>query len=196
MRFIVVDGLDGSGKDTHAKLIAEKYLSNDESVIIRFHPSEDNSYGIKAKKALLGHGKLDHIMASIYYALDVMRSVRMYKESADTVIMVRYLMGVAYLPMPLAMLLYKFFITFLPTSDYMFFLDVEPETLMKRLTNRSEKEMFENPRDLIKVRRKALKLTYGWHIINNGQSIEDSQKEIAEILDELDHQQSKKINNP
>ena len=168
MRFIVVDGLDGSGKDTHAKLIAEKYLSKDESVIVRFHPSEDNSYGIKAKKALLGHGKLNHIMASLYYAMDVIRSVRMYKESADTVIMVRYLMGVAYLPMPVAKLPYKFFITILPTSEYMFFLDVEPEILMKRLSARSEKEMFENLKDLRKVRSKALNLTDGWHIIDNG----------------------------
>lgn len=187
MRFIVVDGLDGSGKDTHAKLIAKKYISKEESVIIRTHPSEDNSYGRKAKKALLGHGKLNHIMASVYYAMDVIRSVRMYRESADTVIMVRYLMGVAYLPMPIAKLLYKFFTSILPTSDYMFFLDVEPEILMKRLSTRSEKEMFENPRDLMKVRSKALKLTDGWHIINNGHSIRESQKEISDILDELDN---------
>jgi len=194
MRFIVVDGLDGSGKDTQANLIAEKYLSKDESVIIRTHPSEDNSYGKKAKKALLGHGKINHIMASVYYALDVIRSVRMYKESADTVIMVRYLMGVAYLPLPVARLLYKFFISILPTSDYMFFLDVEPEILMKRLSSRSEKEMFENPRDLMKVRSKALKLTDGWHIIDNGGPIEESQKKIAEILDELDEHHRKQGN--
>ncbi|MTK64143.1 MAG: thymidylate kinase [Methanobacterium sp.] len=186
MRFIVIDGLDGSGKDTQAKLIAEKYLANDESVIIRSHPSEDNPYGIMAKKALLGTGKINHIMASVYYALDVIRSVRIYKDSADTVIMVRYLMGVAYLPMPIASLLYKFFITVLPSSEYMFFLDVEPEVLMKRLSNRNETEMFENQKDLMKVRKKALKLSEGWHIIKNEQSIEDSQKRIAEILDELD----------
>jgi dTMP kinase len=186
MRFIVIDGLDGSGKDTQAKLIAEKYLAKNESVIIRSHPSEDNPYGIMAKKALLGKGKLDHIMASVYYALDVIRSVRIYKESADTVIMVRYLMGVAYLPMPIASLLYKFFITVLPSSEYMFFLDVEPEVLMKRLSTRNETEMFENPQDLMKVRKKALKLSEGWHIIKNGQSIENSQKKIAKILDELD----------
>lgn len=186
MRFIVIDGLDGSGKDTQAKLIAEKYLANDESVIIRSHPSEDNTYGIMAKKALLGTGKINHIMASVYYALDVIRSVRIYKDSADTVIMVRYLMGVAYLPMPIASLLYKFFITVLPSSEYMFFLDVEPEEMMKRLSTRNETEMFENPTDLMKVRKKALKLSEGWHIIKNDQSIEASQKKIAEILDVLD----------
>ena len=58
MRYIIVDGLDGSGKDTHANLIMEKYLSKGENVIVRTHPSNDNPYGIKAKKALLGKGKI------------------------------------------------------------------------------------------------------------------------------------------
>ena len=48
-------------------------------------------------------------MASIYYALDVIRSVRLYNRKAETVIMVRYLIGVAYLPFPIARLLYSFF---------------------------------------------------------------------------------------
>jgi dTMP kinase len=186
MRFIVVDGLDGSGKDTHADLIREKYLKNGETVILRTHPSNDNIYGKKAKNALLGEGKLNHIMASIYYALDVIRSVRIYNKKADTVIMVRYLMGVAYLPLPVAKVMYKFFTLFLPTSDYMFFLDVEPDELLKRLLERNEHEMFENLNDLIKVRKKALALSNGWHIINTGKSIEESQKEINSLLDSLD----------
>ncbi len=186
MRFIVVDGLDGSGKDTQAKLIGKKYLSGGNSVVIRSHPSADNPYGRKAKNALLGDGKFNHFMASVYYALDVIRSVQMYRNSADTVIMVRYLMGVAYLPLPIAMVLYKFFTTFLPTSEYMFFLDVEPEILMKRLESRNENEMFENLKDLIKVRNKALKLSKGWHIIKTEGSIEESYNKINEILDNLD----------
>ena len=72
--------------------------------------------------------------------------------------MVRYLMGVAYLPFPVAKILYKFFSMILPTSDYMFFFDVEPDELLKRLLKRNEHEMFENLNDLIKVRGKALKL--------------------------------------
>lgn len=121
MRFIIIDGLDGSGKSTQAKLIQKKYLSRGETVILREHPSADNSYGLKAKKSLLGRGELNKIRASIYYALDVIRSVKKYNNKADNVIMVRYLMGVAYLPLPLAKILYRFFTLILPTSDYMFF---------------------------------------------------------------------------
>jgi dTMP kinase len=183
MRFIIIDGLDGSGKDTQANLIKKKYLERCESVILRSHPSTDNSYGLKAKKALLGDGKPNKIKASFYYALDVIRSVRIYHNKADTVIFVRYLMGVAYLPFPLAKLLYKFFETILPTSKYMFFLDIEPEEALKRLQSRDNQELFENLQDLIKVRKKALKLAQKWYIINANESIENIQKQINSFLD-------------
>ena len=182
-RFIIIDGLDGCGKDTQANLLRQKYLERNESVILRSHPTMDNSYGIKAKKALLGDGKPDKIKASIYYALDVIRSVRIYYKKADTIIFVRYLMGVAYLPFPLAKLLYKFFETILPTSKYMFFLDIEPEEALKRLKSRDELETFENLEDLIKVRKKALKLAQKWYIINANDSIENIQKQINSFLE-------------
>ncbi len=186
MRFIIIDGLDGSGKDTHANLVREKYLSKGENIILRTHPSNDNIYGVRAKNALLKHGKINHILASVYYALDVIRSVRIYYGKGESIIMVRYLMGVAYLPFPIARLLYSFFSMILPTSDYMFFLDVEPDELLKRLLKRNEHEMFENLNDLIKVRGKALELAKDWNIINTGHSIEQAQIEINKILDNLD----------
>jgi len=186
MRFIVIDGLDGSGKDTQANLIKQKYLEYGESVILRSHPSNDNKYGIKAKKALLGKGKLNKIKASLYYAFDVIRSVRMYYKKADTVIFVRYLMGVAYLPFPLAKLFYKIFETFLPISEYMFFLDVKPEEALKRIQTRNDNEMFENIQDLIKVREKVLKLADSWHVINSTNTVENVNKQINSILDVLD----------
>lgn len=190
MRFIIIDGLDGSGKDTHANLVLEKYRLKGEKVILRTHPSNDNRYGLKAKNALLKPGKINHVLASVYYALDVIRSVRIYHGKAETVIMVRYLMGVAYLPFPVARFLYCFFSKVLPTSDYMFFLDVEPDELLKRLLKRNELEMFENLHDLIKVRGKALELAKDWHIINTGKSIEQAQIDINEVLDCLDNRSS------
>jgi dTMP kinase len=186
MRLIIVDGLDGAGKDTHARLIRDKYLNQGAKVILRSHPEDDNKYGLKAKKALLGNGKVDKFKAAVYYALDVIRSVRLYRGEADTIIMVRYLMGTAYLPLPLAKLFYKFFETVLPTSRYMFFLDVEPEESLRRISAREEEEMFENLNDLRKVREKQLQLASGWHVIDTCGSIEDVQRSIDVILDSLD----------
>lgn len=187
MRLIIIDGLDGAGKDTHAQLIYQKYVSQGENVILRSHPEKDNIYGRKAKTALLGRGKVNKVKASFYYARDVIRSVRLYQNKADTLIIVRYLMGVAYLPPSLAILLYKFFSMILPTSKYMFFLDVDPEESLKRLSLRDKrKEMFENINDLITVRKKQLSLAKGWYIINTCSSIEDVQRKIEGILDHLD----------
>jgi dTMP kinase len=186
MRFIIIDGLDGSGKSTQAKLIREKYLSIGESVILREHPSLDNSYGQNAKKALLGRGKINKIKASTYYALDVIRSVKKYDGTADNIIMVRYLMGVAYLPLPLAKILYSLFTMILPTSPYMFFLDLEPKESLKRMSARNDEEMFENMEDLVKVRKKALVLARNWHIINTAGSIEEVNENINTILDDVD----------
>ncbi len=190
MRFIVVDGLDGSGKDTHARLIAERYEKKGENIIIRSHPEDDNKYGRRTKKALMGKGKREHLKASVYYAMDVIRSIKKYYGMPDTLIVVRYLVGVAYLPFPVAKILYKFFETFLPTSQYMFFLDVEPEELLrrieKRVEGREEKEMFENIGELRKVRNKALELVKGWHIVDANRSVEEIHDEIDSILDELD----------
>ena len=59
MRLIIVDGLDGVGKDTHAKLIKDKYEKMGERVILRSHPESDNFFGRKSKKALLGKGKIN-----------------------------------------------------------------------------------------------------------------------------------------
>ncbi len=187
MRLIIIDGLDGAGKDTHANLIRDRYLEKGDNVILRSHPESDNSYGINAKVSLLGEGKINYIKATIYYALDVMRSIKIYHGRGDTLIFVRYLMGVAYLPMPLAKIFYGFFSKILPTSEYMFFLDVEPEESLRRIATRAEKEMFENYEDLLKVRKKALKLANNWNIINTSRSIEEVQEQIDRILDNLDN---------
>ena len=188
MRLIIVDGLDGVGKDTQARLIKTRYEKKSEKVVIRTHPSTDNYFGKKAKKALLGTGKIKKLEASIFYMLDVLRSIRKYyrKKDIDTLIMVRYLVGTAYLPFRLARLAYRYFEHFVPVSKYMFFLDATPGQLSKRIEMRKEKEMFETIEELEKVRTKALFLVKNWNIINASGSIEDTFLQIEKILTELD----------
>jgi len=188
MRLIVVDGLDGVGKDTHAELIAEKYEKLGEKVVIRSHPSVDNFFGRKAKKALLGQGKSDKIKASIFYMFDVLRSIRKYyrRKDIDTLIMVRYLVGTAYLPEKIARFGYMFFYNFVPTSSYMFFLDAEPETILKRIKERDNLEIFETYENLVKVRSKALRLVKDWVIVDTSGSIDETFSNIEKKLVKLD----------
>jgi dTMP kinase len=188
MRLIIVDGLDGVGKDTHAQLIKKRYEGKGERVIVRSHPELDNFWGKKAKKALLGKGKINKLKASIFYMMDVLRSIRKFhrKKDIDTLIMVRYLVGTAYLPEKIAKIGYKFFENFVPTSKYMFFLDASPEKALSRMQERTEKEMFENLIELEKVRKKALILVKKWNIIDTSGSIEDTYFDIEKILKKYD----------
>jgi len=188
MRLIIVDGLDAVGKDTHAEFIADRYKKKGERVVVRSHPSEDNYFGKKAKKSLFQTGKSGKIKASFFFMFDVLRSIRIYyhPKKQGTLIMVRYLMGTAYLPRKLVKFGYTFFEHFVPTSEYMFFLDATTEELMKRVRKRKEIEIFETPSAFDKVRNKTLMLTKNWYIIDTSGSIHNTQSKINDILNKLD----------
>jgi len=188
MRLIIVDGLDGVGKDTHANLIKKRYEEKGEKVVIRSHPESDNFFGRKAKRALLGQGKVNKLKASVFYMMDVLRSIRKFyrRKDIDTFVMVRYLVGTAYLPERLARIAYRFFENFVPTSKYMFFLDASPDKLLQRVEDREQKEMFENIYQLEKVRKKALRLVRNWNIIDTSGSVEDTFSRITTVLNKLD----------
>jgi len=188
MRLIIVDGLDGVGKDTHAKLIKDRYEEMGEKVALRSHPESDNFFGKKARKALLGKGKINKLKASVFYMVDVLRSIKRYygKKEYDTLIMVRYLMGTAYLPQRLAKIAYDLFENFVPTSDYMFFLDAPPAKLLKRFEERNELEMFETLDELVKVRKKALLLAESWNIIDTTGTVEATFSHIENVLEKID----------
>jgi len=188
MRLIIIDGLDGVGKDTHAQNIKKRYENKGEKVLIRSHPELDNFFGKKAKKALLDRGKINKTKAAIFYMFDVLHSIKKYyhKKDYDTIIMVRYLVGTAYLPEKIAKYAYRFFYNFVPTSKYMIYLDVSSDVLVKRFEEREQTEMFENLPEIIKVRKKALNLVKKWYIVDTSGSIKDSTKNIEKILKDLD----------
>ena len=186
-RFIAIDGLDGSGKDTQARLIKEKY-EKEGTVIIRSHPTSDNFFGRKSKSALQSKkSKLNKIIATLCYGADAIRSVIKYYGKADTVIFVRYTLAVSYLKKSISVPVYKLVCFALPVSEYFFYLDVSPEVLMERVKKRNDTaEVFENYDDFVKVRAKAEPVLYNWHVIPANDSPEEIFKRIEAILDELD----------
>ena len=155
--------------------------------MLRTHPSEDNFFGRLGRAYLLVRGKRARIVASLFYMLDVIRSIILYRwEAADHIVFVRYLMGTAYLPRPLHKLGYLFFFRLVPTSGYMMFVDVPPEEALRRIESRSEgrKEVFESLEKLHEVRENALELVSigGWKVINGDQSRIITHCEIIDFL--------------
>ena len=186
-KFIVIDGLDGSGKDTQVNLVAEEYERRGRGVTIRSHPCCDNKFGRKSKQALLKKGKLNHIKATIYFGLDATRSVQKYcyNKDTDVVIFSRYTLSVAYLPNVINIIVYKIVSIVLPKSDCMFFLDVSPEESKRRIESRGEdEEMFDDLESLKEARSKAKKVTYEWNVIPGDDAPEViSQKIIGKCLE-------------
>jgi len=184
--FIIVDGLDASGKSTQALRLHNFLRNHGKTVFLRFHPSNDNFFGVEAKQFLYLKGKSAHFAAAFFYMLDVIRSISLYSwRRYDYLIFVRYLMGTAYLPSPLHRIAYHFFASIVPTSNLMFFLDVNPEEAYRRIQQtRDRREMFESLEELKRIRRKALDLASidKWIIMNANKPINEVEKEIRKSL--------------
>ncbi|MCD1294674.1 thymidylate kinase [Methanocella sp. CWC-04] len=167
MRFIVIDGLDGSGKDTQAYRLKDHLSNNGSEVVLRIHPSQDNFFGKFSKKSLTRGGKFDRMLATLFYGFDVIRSILLYCRGDRTVIFVRYTMACAYLPKAIIRPVYKIVKTILPHSEEMFFLDVSPEEALRRVHSRGgELEMFETLPHMEKVRSRAMMIVDDWKVVD------------------------------
>jgi dTMP kinase len=186
---VVIDGLDASGKSTQAIALCGTLRKNGRTVLLRFHPSNDNVFGAKARQFLYFKGKNAHFASAFFYMIDVIRSILLYSwQKYDCTIFVRYLMGTAYLPSPAHIIAYHFFALVVPMSGFMFFLDVHPEEADRRIRQtRNRLEMFENMSELKKIRVKALSLALmdRWHIIDAGKPVADVEEDIANVVQPL-----------
>jgi dTMP kinase len=185
--FIVVDGGDGSGKDTQAKYIAQYLKKAGYSQIrIRSHPALDNRYGRIAKNALEIGGKKGHLISAFFFTIDVIRSlVKYYRHENEVLIFSRYLLGVCYLPNSLILFGYNFFSRILPNSDFLFFIDVPPNIARARILKRgSTEEMFESLSRLTKIRSRMVYITNykHWHYINGDCKPQEVWFQIKQVL--------------
>jgi dTMP kinase len=187
MVFVIIDGLDASGKSTQAILLASFLKRQRYSVFLRIHPSHDNLFGRQTLLFLRQRGKRARFSASLFYMLDVLRSVILYsRRSYDFIVFVRYIMGTAYLPSPLHRVTYRFFSLIVPLSKEKFFLDIPPDEGYRRAFNRNGgTEMFENLEDFQKIRHKALSLALEnkWIILDAKPPRKEIQEEIRRHLE-------------
>ncbi len=183
-RLIVVDGLDGCGKDTHAERIERELASRNIEVITMRHPSQ-RLFGRISKRALLKSGPVAAAFATVFYTVDVLASVRTFNRRREgTFIFVRYLLGTAYLPSRLAHPAYSFFRGLLPFPDLAIFIDIDPSVALRRIELRDRKrEIFETKEKLSRVREIARTLVDdNWVTIDNSRDGEEPFAEARQIL--------------
>ena len=187
MRWIVVDGIDGSGKSTVAHWMADRYKEEGFTVHLFVHPSE-RLLGRISKAALQSKGSLMHAIATMFFIGDVLVSIRRKRElkgPKDRVIFVRYLMGAAYLPEGLMGTGYELFKRIIDIPPARMLVDVLPEVALTRIEQRDhEREMFENIEGLTESRRKTLILAKdGWLVLDNSGPAEATRVELKVIMD-------------
>ena len=190
MRWIVIDGIDGSGKSTYARWVKEHYESLGEAVLVRIHPSE-RFLGALTRKTLQGKGRMLRLVASIFFIGDVLSSLRRLRKDGkryDTVIYVRYLMATAYLPGRFIQLGYDFFAKLLPVPERLLLVDIDPAVAMRRIERRNEaKEMFEDIESLRRIREKVLRLARnGWKVIENNEDVDRMPPALIKIIRDWD----------
>ena len=186
LTLIVVDGLDGCGKDTHALRIKTLMESEGTPVRIISHPSS-RPFGKLSKRSLQATGPIARLFATVFFIVDVLGSVHVYKHTPKSnYIFVRYLLGAAYLPRSLAPVGYSLFRRLLPFPDIALFIDISPEVAQRRIAARGHMpEMFETLQKLAAVREIAKDLTRAeWVTVDNSEDGEAPFREVERILRE------------
>ncbi len=195
--FVVIEGIDGSGKTTVAKKLAEELSKLGRKVYLTYEPT-DTKYG-KIVKECVDFG--DPFLITLAFALDrALHTHEIRKKISEgyDVICDRYFYST--LAYEGAMLSEKMeleealnwieeihkYIVIKP--DYIFLLDVEPHTGLGRIESRKSSSMikfFEKERFLEKVRDIYLRIAekYGMKTIDGSKNVDEIIKEIMkEIL--------------
>jgi dTMP kinase len=58
--------------------LQESLIAHGKTVFLRTHPSTDNFFGNMSKKYLLRKGRKAHVIAALFYLLDVIQSIILF----------------------------------------------------------------------------------------------------------------------
>lgn len=188
--FIALEGIDGSGKSTHSKILAQKLTQLGRKVHHTFEPT-DNVIGKVIRQIIKGETKshqttiaglfvsdrLDHVLHEDY-------GMQQYIESGTDVITDRYYFSsYAYHAVHVDMdwvIDANAMSARILRPDINIFIDINPELALERInTNRAQKDIYESLDNLQKVRNnyfiafEKLAKQETICIINGDQNIDD-----------------------
>jgi dTMP kinase len=197
--FIVIEGLDGSGKTTQIRLLGQRLINLGYSVISTKEPT-DGLWGGKIKGVQKGEFTTDPLALGFAYLadrVDHIQKLNLQSKKYDFPIILsdRYeLSFLAYQQEDTTMDLSWLLTTHkgLPRPDLTIFLDVPPNECFKRIqiSRSSTPERFEkNPQQLENIRKKYLstiewmnRSTYKIVIIDGTKSIDNINNKITNVV--------------
>ena len=161
-KFIVFEGIDGSGKSTHAALLKEKLEALGETVYLTAEPSEGEA-GKLLRRCLRGESDLPEEAIAGLFMTDRLDHIKNPNggllsrlEKGEIVLCDRYYFSSFAYNGSYAPLDWVLAINALPRAllrpDLTLFLDIPPERFLSRIENRSETERYEKLEVLKRVR--------------------------------------------
>ena len=167
-RFIAVEGLDGSGKSTQAKLLSQYLKENDIENVVDFEPT-DRPIGRFIREILKGNEKVDPRTTALLFAADRLEHVKgkggilENLENGISVISDRYYFSsfayqVVDMPLEWVKEINKV-ARKIARPDAQIFIDVSVETCLERIAkNREGTDIFENRKFLTRTRENFLRV--------------------------------------
>ena len=200
-KFIVFEGIDGSGKTTQINLLKQKIENTGTKCLEPREPS-DGPVGVMIRQCLTGRMKMDEAALAALFAADrldhINNSVNGLKSKiaegisviSDRFVLSNYAYQSVKAPLEWVMELNRISLDTL-RPDCHIYIDVDPEITLDRMQNgRFQTELFENKKRLTEVRNRYLELieklkeTENIIVIDGNNSIEDIS---AEIWDKIAH---------
>jgi dTMP kinase len=185
-KFIVFEGIDGSGKTTQASLLYSYLLSKGKKVVLTKEPTQ-GIIGSLIRAALSGEWKTNNATLQLLFSADRAHHIKTIKpllRKGYIVISDRYAFStIAY--GTASGLDYKWLVdinSIFLYPDLIFILDISPETGLKRMNlAKKSKEIFEEKKFQTRAREAYLKIASEFEnvkVINAERSIEEVKKEI------------------
>lgn len=194
-KFIVVEGLDGSGKSSQVDLLIEYLKKNGKDVVVTKEPTMDSESGRKIKQALKKEIVIESLELQKLYVQDrkehLENKVIPALKEGEFVVSSRYAFSTfAYgysdgLNVDLLVDMNKEFL--LP--DLTIIIDVNPKSCVERIENRGEPvELFEKLEKLTKVNeiyKKTSDMFENVVIINGERPIAEVFEDAKKVIDKL-----------
>jgi dTMP kinase len=203
-KFIVFEGIDGSGTSTQAKLLQEYFLYKGEKAVLSPEPSE-GVIGHLIREIMQGHhisiqdqNKFDQQMAYLFAAdrhyhlyNDHDGIFKLIQQEQTHVISTRYYFSsLAYNCNNTEEFAFvKQLNQYFPNPDLVIYLDISPDISLARIKNRTITEVYEKQEKLIKVRKNFEKIFKNYQDnylqLNGNDIIETVHQNIINYLDKL-----------